>query len=91
MLKFWAEHPVLLGASILFGAGFIGAYPLPAVFVLTVVAAGIGLVRWLAWLDKRSNETIRRQWGLRRRADYEHWLVMNGDPGGMWGQFPPYV
>lgn len=91
MLKWAGTNPVYIGVVILFGAGFIMAYPLASVFVLTVVAAGIGFVRWMIRLDKRSWEQIGRRQALIAHADYEHHLVMNGDPRGWFGQFPPAV
>lgn len=90
MLKFWAEHPVLLGVCILLGMGFVGAYPAASLFVVAVVAAGYGLRRWMVRLDERSHEQIWRRWGLVHRADYEHWLWTAGDVRGFYGQFPPY-
>jgi hypothetical protein len=90
-MKWAAEHPGILIITITLGVGFLGAYPLPAVFVLTVLTVGVGVVRWLVWLDRRSNETISRRWDLQRRAEYEHWLVMHDDSRGVFGQYPPYV
>lgn len=90
-MKWAGNNPVLVGVIILFGVGFLGAYPLPAVFVLTVVAGGVGFCRWMIRLEERSREQIGRRWGLIRRADYEHALWMNGDPRGLYGQFPPSV
>lgn len=91
MIKFWGEHPVLLGVCILLGAGLVGAYWQAALFIAVVLAVGIGLARWMVWLDRRSREQIGRRWGLVRRADYEHDLWLRGDARGLYGAFPPYI
>lgn len=91
MLKWAGTNPVYIGVVILFGAGFIMAYPLASIFVLLVVAAGIGFVRWMIRLDKQGWEHIRQRQALIAHADYEHWLIMNGDNRGVFGQYPPAV
>lgn len=90
-MKFWAQHPVLLGVCILLAIGLVGAYWQAALVILVFVAFCYAGVWWMVWLDKRSRELITRRWGLQRRADFEHWLVMNGDDRGVWGQYPPAV
>lgn len=66
MLKWAGTNPVYIGVVILFGAGFIMAYPLATLLVLTVVAAGIGFVRWMIRLDKRRLGTHPAQAGVDR-------------------------
>lgn len=88
-MKFWAKHPVLLGVCILFGVGMFGAYWQAVLFILAVLAVAFGVCRWMVWLDRRSHQQITRRRGLVHRADYEHWLWMQGDQRGVFGQYPP--
>lgn len=84
VVYWFGRHPWLLMVAVVLGASFLAAYPLPV-----LVVGGFGCAAWGAstWHDSVTVTRAR----LRRRADYEHWLLTQGDPRGLYGRFPPYV
>ena len=76
------RHPWLLMALIVFPAALLVTYPLPVLAICGLAAGCWGVT---TWHDKR-HVTLAR---LRQRADYQHALVMRGDPRGTYGQYPP--
>jgi len=55
-------------------------------YEVAAVAATIGL---LIFVGRRRRALARRDAGLRARADYEHRLILAGDPHGLYGRYPP--
>lgn len=84
MIGWFGRHPYPLMVVVVLGAAFLAAYPLPVLLV-----GGFGCMAWgiSAWHDSVTVTRAR----LRRRAEYEHRLLMRGDSRGFYGQFPPYV
>jgi hypothetical protein len=68
--------------AVVLGASFLAAYPLP---VLLVGAFGVA-----AWAITTLHDyvTVTRA-RLRQRADYEHYLLLRGDPRGFYGRYSP--
>jgi hypothetical protein len=79
---FWRRHPVLTGTSLILAFWWLsnGSYE-----ALSVVAI-IGL---LIYVRRRRRALAIRNAGLRARADYEHRLILAGDPHGLYGRYPP--
>lgn len=79
---FWQRHPWFTGAAI-----FIVCWSLIHGWYVPVVA--IALTAMLAHIARRKRAQARRNAGLRARADYEHRLILSGDPRGIHGRYPP--
>jgi uncharacterized protein (DUF58 family) len=79
---FWRRHPVLITTGLLCGAWLLvnGWFLTVGVLAATILAAGIR--------RRRRARTIRHA-GLRARAELEHRFVLNGDPRGTYGRYPP--
>lgn len=79
---FWQRHPLTTAATAALAVWLVwtGSYTLVAV---------VG-VAWLAVVVRTRRRAIRhRDAGLLARADYEHRLMLSGDPRGQFGRYPP--
>jgi hypothetical protein len=52
---------------------------------------GTGLYVFTREHDRRALQDVRRQQMLAQSADYEHYLLLNGDPRGVYGKYPPAI
>jgi hypothetical protein len=79
---FWRRHPVVTGAALLLAFWWLtnGWYEALA------VTAIVGL---FLFVRHRRRDLAHRDAGLRARADYEHRLILAGDPHGLYGRYPP--
>ena len=70
MTEFLERYPWVLGLAVFLWFAVALTYPLPVLAV-----TGLAGVCWgvSTWHDKRHMTKV----GLARRADYEHWLLMN--------------
>lgn len=80
MIAWLGRHPYPLMVIIVLGASFLAAYPLPVLLL-----GAMGVACWCAstLYDKRNVTKA----GLRQRAEFEHWLVTNGDLRGVYGNW----
>ena len=79
---FWHRHPLTTAAAAALAVWLVwsGSYALVAV-------AGVA---WLAVAVRRRRRAVKlRDAGLLARADYEHRLMLTGDPRGRFGRYPP--
>lgn len=82
MMDWLCRHPVVLTVAVVLGSAFLAAFPLPILLLGSMVAAFWGIS------TLHNNVTVTKA-RVRQRADYEHWLVMNGDSRGMYGTWRP--
>jgi hypothetical protein len=95
--SFAEQHPVLLGVGILFCACFVAAlwWLFLALAVLAAIGVGVagicvGVLCLARYAERQNQLRYRRRAELASHADYEHALLLRGDPRGTFGQFPPY-
>lgn len=84
-------HPVVAGFGILFGcAAVVVWWPL---FLTLAVVAGVGFGLWVFTrrYDAQALQAARRRAALTQAADYEHHLLLQGDPRGVYGRYPPAI
>jgi hypothetical protein len=79
---FWRRHPVVAGAALV-----IVAWQLMIGWYVGVALTAIGGL--LIYVRRRRRAWAIRNAGLRARADYEHRLILAGDPHGLYGRYPP--
>jgi hypothetical protein len=79
---YWQRHPWFTGAAIFIVCSLLihGWYVPFVAFALTAM---------LAHIARRKRAQAIRDAGLRARADYEHRLILAGDPRGIYGRYPP--
>ncbi|NKY49694.1 hypothetical protein [Nocardia vermiculata] len=83
------KHPVLVVLGALLLLGLVITYWYVIVAALAIVLAVYALRRAV---HKNNEIRRRRAWDnyqLAQRADYEHYLVMTGNPQGFYGRYPP--
>lgn len=87
VIRYFAHHPIQLILLLLLAVGVIGAYPWLLIPALLAPAAWYGTQAY----DRRyqAHATHRRR--LEARADFEHHLLINGDPRGTYGQYRPHI
>jgi hypothetical protein len=87
MLKFWGERPGLLIVCLLLTVGFLGAYPLPSLFVGATLLVGWGLKKWVQVVDEDHARKIANMARLEQDLTIQdRWWAM-GDPRGTFGRY----
>ncbi|MGE6851079.1 hypothetical protein ACQKGB_29130 [Bacillus tropicus] len=89
--SFASRHPILTMIGALIVLGLIVEYWMVIVGALILAAVVYGVSRW--WEQEQHRRLLQKNEdaAIASRADYEHHLYMNGDPKGLYGQFPPSV
>ncbi len=79
---FWRRHPWFTGAAALIVCWQLahGSY---------AVVGAAALLAGIVYLRRLHRAKVRRNAGLRARAEYEHRLRLAGDPRGLYGRYPP--
>ncbi|HKP43191.1 DUF2510 domain-containing protein [Mycobacterium sp.] len=80
--QFWRRHPIATGAGVVLTCWWLSNRWYEAVAVVAVLAT-------LVFVSHRRKVLARRDSGLRARADFEHGLMLAGDPRGTFGRYPP--
>lgn len=87
--SFASRHPVWTTLGVLFVLGLIIEYWWLIVAVAAGAAAAYGvLAGWRAY-ERREAADAQARAALAERADYEHQQFLEGDPTGLYGQYPP--
>lgn len=87
-MRYLGQHPLITFTIIVFSVGALGTWPW--LFIPLTLAAATAFLIWLGKQAHRYDQAQAAQaHAIAQRATYEHWLTINGDPAGTYGQYPP--
>jgi hypothetical protein len=89
--RFAAQHPYLTICLTLLGLGVVVTYWYVFALAAALVVAGWDLRAATVRYDRTLLARARHRQLLAAHADFEHHCLINGDPRGVYGQYPPRI